>query len=124
MFMSIGVVIAATVIYFKPTCLIADPLCTFLFSIIVIFTVRPIISNCISVLMEGTPAEIDTEKLIDDIKKASGSSETEIHDFHLWSISMGKFALSAHINCSEPMRALKKITELCREKYSIDHVTL
>ena len=99
MFMSIGVVVAATVIYFKPTYLIADPLCTFLFSIIVFVTVRPIIKNCISVLMEGTPSEINTEKLIEDIRKASGASETGIHDFHLWSISMGKFALSAHIDC-------------------------
>ena len=99
MFMSIGVVVAATVIYFKPKYLIADPLCTFLFSIIVFVTVRPIIKNCISVLMEGTPSEINTEKLIEDIRQASGASETGIHDFHLWSISMGKFALSAHIDC-------------------------
>lgn len=97
--MSIGVVVAATVIYFYPSYLIADPICTFVFSIIVCFTVTPIIKNCISVLMEGTPSEIDTEKLIEDMREASGASENGIHDFHLWSISMGKFALSAHIDC-------------------------
>lgn len=98
MFMSIGVVVAALVIYFNPTYLIADPICTFVFSIIVCFTVRPIISNCIIVLMEGTPAEIDTEKLIADIKRECNISDNAIHDFHLWSISMGKFALSAHVD--------------------------
>ena len=97
--MSIGVMVAALVIYYNPTYLIADPICTFLFSIIVCFTVKPIIKNCISVLMEGTPSEIDTEALITDIKKACGVGEAGIHDFHLWSISMGKFALSAHIDC-------------------------
>ena len=99
MFMSIGVVVAALIIYFNPTYLIADPICTFLFSIIVCFTVRPIIKNCIIVLMEGSPSEIDTESLISDIRIACGSNDTGIHDFHLWSISMGKFALSAHIDC-------------------------
>lgn len=99
MFMSIGVVVAAVVIYFEPTYLIADPLCTFLFSIIVCVTVRPIIKNCISVLMEGAPSEINTDKLIMEIREACGATENGIHDFHLWSISMGKFALSAHIDC-------------------------
>ena len=99
MFMSVGVMVAALVIYYNPTYLIADPICTFVFSIIVCFTVKPIIKNCISVLMEGTPSEIDTEQLIEDIRKCCGASKNGIHDFHLWSISMGKFALSAHIDC-------------------------
>ena len=47
MIMSIGVVIAAIVIYFYPNMTIADPICTFIFSIIVIITVQPIVKNCI-----------------------------------------------------------------------------
>jgi len=35
---SIGVLIASIVIYFYPSMNILDPICTFLFSIIVIFT--------------------------------------------------------------------------------------
>ena len=42
MIMSIGVIIAATIIYFKPEWKIADPICTFVFSIIVVVSVTPI----------------------------------------------------------------------------------
>ena len=68
MIMSIGVVIAAVVIFFKPEAKIIDPICTYLFSIIVCITVYPICKNCIQVLMEGSPDEIDTDKLLKEIK--------------------------------------------------------
>ena len=42
MIMSVGVIIAATVIYFKPEWRIADQICTFFFSILVVITVVPI----------------------------------------------------------------------------------
>lgn len=60
MIMSIGVVIAATVIYFYPTYTVADPICTVVFSIIVCVTIYPIVKNCIVVLMEGSPPEINS----------------------------------------------------------------
>lgn len=65
MFLSLGVCIAATVMYFKPEYYLADPICTFLFSIIVFFTVVPITKNCIGVLMESAPGEIDVDQIID-----------------------------------------------------------
>ena len=47
MLMSVGVIIAATIIYFDENLWWADPICTYLFSIIVVFTTVPIIKNCI-----------------------------------------------------------------------------
>jgi zinc transporter 2 len=66
---SIGVIIAALIIYFIPEWSIADPICTFIFSVIVIFTTVPIVKDCIAVLMEGTPPSVDTQKLFDDLKR-------------------------------------------------------
>ena len=43
MLMSVGVIIAATIIYFLPNAKIADPLCTYLFSLIVCFTVSKVV---------------------------------------------------------------------------------
>ena len=63
MLMSVGVIIAATVIYFFPQCWYADPLCTYLFSIIVVFTTVPIIKTVIAVMMEGTPKNINVDQL-------------------------------------------------------------
>ena len=59
MLMSVGVIIAAILIYFVPSFWYADPICTYLFSIIVMFTTIPIVKNCIRILMEGTPLNIN-----------------------------------------------------------------
>lgn len=62
---SIGVVIAALLIYFYADLdeynywHLADPICTYLFSILVMFTTIQIVKDCIRVLMEGTPQDIE-----------------------------------------------------------------
>lgn len=65
---SIGVIIAAVIIYIKPSWQIADPICTFLFAAMVFYTTLPILKKCIIILMEGAPDKIDIEKLKGDIK--------------------------------------------------------
>lgn len=47
---SIGVFCAALVIYFKPTWQLADPICTFIFSIIVLFTTIAILKDALLVI--------------------------------------------------------------------------
>ena len=59
MLMSVGVIIAAIIIYYVPSFWYADPICTYLFSIIVMFTTIPIVKSCIRILMEGTPLNIN-----------------------------------------------------------------
>ena len=61
MIMSIGVIIASAIIYIEPSYEIADPLCTYFFSIIVLFTTLPVFKECIFVLLEATPSEIDIQ---------------------------------------------------------------
>jgi zinc transporter 2 len=74
---------------------VVDPLCTYLFSVIICFTTIPVFSDCVKIMMEGTPKEIDMEELVHDISDIKGVED--IHDLHVWSISSGKYALSAHI---------------------------
>jgi solute carrier family 30 (zinc transporter), member 2 len=95
MLSSVGVIVAATIIYIWPTMTVVDPICTYIFSVIICFTTTPIFTDCIRVMMEGSPKEIDIEELLQDIAEVKGVED--IHDFHLWSISSGKFALSCHL---------------------------
>ena len=48
----------------------------------------------------------------------------EMHDFHIWAISEGKMAMSAHIRALDPNKAVMKATEILREKYEIFHSTI
>lgn len=120
--MSVGVIIAAVIIVIKPEWNIADPICTYLFSIIICFTTTPVFRDCILVLMEGTPEKIDVEQLETDILNIPGVEE--IHDLHVWSMSIGKFAVSAHISSQTPLKTLSMVTDLCRRKYKLFHTTI
>jgi zinc transporter 2 len=57
--MSIGVVISSVIIMIEPTWTLADPLCTYLFSVIVCVTTFPTIKTCMTVLIEAAPSYID-----------------------------------------------------------------
>jgi zinc transporter 2 len=120
--MSVGVIIAAVIIYFRPDWTIADPICTYLFSVIIMCTSIPVFKDCILVLMEGTPGDVDVEQLEQDISDIP--LVDEVHDLHLWSISSGKHALSIHIVSSQPLKALNMVTDLCRRKYKLYHTTI
>ena len=50
---SLGVLTAALIIFFKPEWKIVDPICTFVFSFLVLGTTISILRNTINVLMEG-----------------------------------------------------------------------
>jgi zinc transporter 2 len=119
---SIGVILAAVAVYFRPDWSIADPLCTLLFSIIVFCTTLPIIRECTEVLMEGTPVQIDSSELEGDLANIEGVQE--VHDLHVWSLSVGKLSLSVHLTSENPSHSLKLATGLCKDKYGILHTTI
>ena len=76
MIQSLGVIAAALIIYFKPDWTIADPICTFLFSILVMFTTVPIFKDCMRILMENAPEDIDTVELFNALLKVSSENQT------------------------------------------------
>lgn len=122
MLMSVGVIIAAVIIYVNPSLNIADPICTYLFSVIVCFTTVPVFKECILVLLEGTPDTIKIEELEEDLATIPGVRE--VHDLHLWAISVNKFSLSVHLISDTPMKSLSIATDICRRKYNLFHTTI
>jgi zinc transporter 2 len=74
MITSAGVILAAVIIYFKPEYKIADPLITFVFSVIVLFTTLPVMNDSMRILLEGSPEEIDQVKVYNAINAVSISN--------------------------------------------------
>jgi len=101
---SVGVIIASIIIFFYEDATIADPICTYVFSIIIMFTSMPILKQCINVLMEGSPDDYDLDHIEEEIMKLDGVEE--VHDLHVWSLSAGKHSLSAHIKSHHPLKTL------------------
>ena len=49
---------------------------------------------------------------------------TQVHDLHVWSLSIGKPALTVHLVSTSAYVSLKKATNLCKKKYNISHTTI
>lgn len=110
--MSIGVIIASVIIYINPEWKIADPICTYVFSVIVCITCWPIVKECMMVLLEGSPDNVNVKEVYDSIKAIEGVQS--VHDFHLWSITVGKHSVSAHVVTNSQSRVLERVTEMIK----------
>ena len=79
---SIGVITAGIIIYFWPDYQIVDPICTFVFSVIVFCTTINVFRECFGILMESTPKDIRTDQIREAILKIKGVDY--INEFHCW----------------------------------------
>lgn len=118
---SVGVVIAAIIIKIWPSAIIADPICTFFFAIVVCFTTFNVIISCMKVLMVSTPETLDITKFDMELRKIKGVKN--IHDMHVWSLTLDKPSMTAYIEGDNKNYILKKATLICR-KYGIYHSTI
>lgn len=121
---SIAALIAGAVIYFSGWLLI-DPILSILISILIIFASLGLLKETILVLMEGVPRHIKINEVANDLSQVKGVSG--VHDLHIWTLSSGVFALSAHINLEAIenwQKVLEGLKQILHERYGIDHVTL
>ncbi|KAL9924921.1 solute carrier family 30 member 3 isoform 1-T1 [Glossina fuscipes fuscipes] len=105
---SVGVFVAALIIYFRPQYVIADPVCTFIFSIIVLFTTFAIMKDALLVLMEGTPNFLEYTEILNVFKRIEGVER--VHNLRIWALSINRVALSVHLAIGEGVDA-KKVLE-------------
>ncbi|KAJ3176249.1 hypothetical protein HDU87_005464 [Geranomyces variabilis] len=95
---SLGVLIAATVIWIKPEYTIVDPICTCVFSCIVLATTMRLMYHSVAVLMEGTPSHIDSNEVHSTLAELPGVQS--VHELHIWNLTVGKPSLTAHLSLS------------------------
>jgi len=119
---SLGVLMASILIWYDNSLKLADPICTYIFSFIVLITTIPITKDCIHVLMESTPKDINLENFEAEILRVNGI--VDLHDIHVWSLSEGKQAMSAHVTADiDPQSVLDNVTKICRD-FGITHSTV
>lgn len=103
----------------------ADALCSILISGIIIFSAWRLVSESVNVLLEGTPRHIDFARVEEVLLSTEGVSG--VHDLHVWTISSGIDALSAHIQHSETVshsELLATIRGRLSENFGIGHLTI
>lgn len=122
---SLGVLIAALIIHFEPTYSIVDPICTFIFSIIVLITTINIIRDAINVLMEGIPDGVNFIEVRETLQELPGI--IRVHNLRIWSLSLDKIAISTHLVIDDsrtPSQALKMAIDILKSRYNFFEVTI
>lgn len=124
-FQSSLTIIASLLIYYYeirfPWVKYFDDICSITFLIIMLIIAWPIAKECIEILMEGAPRDINTKSLYSELKEINGV--INIHDIHLWSLSIGRPCITMHMLSDNPQKSLEGATKICK-KYGINHCTI
>ena len=121
---SAGVLVAALVILVTGW-RYADPLAGALIAVAVLASSWSVLRDSVNILLEAAPKGIDAGELGRRLAQMPGV--VEVHDLHVWTITSGFPALSAHVlverddDCHARRRELE---ELLLTEYGIEHTTL
>ncbi|NNM73931.1 cation diffusion facilitator family transporter [Enterovirga aerilata] len=121
---SLGVIVAALIVTFTGWRL-ADPLVGAGIGLFIVPRTWSLLREATHVLLEATPARIDLRALDQRLRSIPGVVAT--HHLHVWTITSGLDAMSAHLVVSEASsggRVLAQARQLVAEEFGIGHVTI
>ncbi len=121
---SAGVILAALIVL-TTGWVQADPAVSVLIGILVLASSWSVLRESVGILLESTPPGIDAEEVGQAM--ASMDGVREVHDLHIWTITSGFPALSAHVLVDQRadchgLRA--ELERLLHDRYGLDHTTL
>lgn len=121
---SAGVLVAALVVVLTGWRTI-DPIVSIAIAGLVVASAWGVLRDSTAILMEQTPAGLDANAVAAAIVAVPGV--TKVHDLHVWRITSGFDALSAHVlvGRGEDCHALRRDVERAlAERFGITHTTL
>ena len=123
---SVGVIGAGIAIYFTGQLWI-DPLVSVLISVLILFSSGRLLKETVHILAEGMPDGMSASGVAETIKNVSGVAE--IHDLHVWTVSPGYVALSAHViledqTLSQSERIMEDLKKSLSSQFKIEHTTI
>ncbi|KAJ6650965.1 hypothetical protein lerEdw1_001226 [Lerista edwardsae] len=122
---SLGVFVAATVIYFKPQYKIADPISTFLFSVFVLGSTLTVLRDVVRVLMEGAPRGVEFRAVKEMLLSVKGVKAA--HNLHLWALTLSHHMVAVHVAIeagADPEMVLQEATALLQSKFGFVSCTI
>jgi cobalt-zinc-cadmium efflux system protein len=118
-------VLAAAVVILTTGWVQADPIVSILIGLLVLASAWTILRDSTEILLEATPRGMDATEIGRRLAGAPGV--VEVHDLHVWTITSGFPALSAHVlvrpgeDCHGRRRELER---LLHDEFGIEHTTL
>jgi len=116
-----GIIIAVTGWY------IVDPIIAVFIGGIILWGAVRIVRESADILLEAVPRHVEVNKVIETIKNVSGVEE--VHDIHIWTITSGIHALSAHLviedqTVSRSAEIVETVNHDLAKHFNITHTTV
>lgn len=123
---SVGVIGAGVVIVFTGWTVI-DPLVSMLIGLIILVGSGNVLRRALHILIEGAPRGLTATEVAEAMEDLPAVSK--VHDLHVWTVSPGYIALSAHVvlddqSLSETQSVMDRLKEILSERYDIEHTTI
>lgn len=102
----------------------ADPAVAIAIAALVLVSAWRLVREALDVLMEGTPAHVDLEALLTAIRAVPGV--VDVHDLHVWTLTSGYHALSAHVDvapAADGHAVLHILSDLTERRFGVAHTT-
>jgi cobalt-zinc-cadmium efflux system protein len=103
----------------------ADPVASLLIAALVIYSSWMLLRDAVAVLMEGVPRHLDVVEVREALAGVPGV--VGVHDLHVWTITSGREALSAHLVVEEASPrggTLEQVRDTLAGRFGIRHVTV
>lgn len=123
---SVGVLVGGLIIYFTGWQVI-DPILSVAICLVILRGAVLLVKESVNILLEAAPKDVDLNEVQRSIKSLPGVKDT--HHVHLWTITSGLYALSAHILVDDVLmsgtaKIIKEINQLMLKKFKISHTTI
>jgi cobalt-zinc-cadmium efflux system protein len=104
-----------------------DPLVSVLISLLILFSSGRLLKETVHILAEGMPDGMTASRVAETMRAVSGVAE--VHDLHIWTVSPGYIALSAHViledqTLSQTERIMEELKSRLDAQYEIEHTTI
>jgi cobalt-zinc-cadmium efflux system protein len=102
-----------------------DPLLSLLVAALILVSALRLLREVVHVLMEGVPPNVQLDAVGHDLAKLDGV--LRVHDLHVWTLSSGTIALSAHLEIrklGDWPAILAAARQAMDTRHGIRHVTL
>jgi cobalt-zinc-cadmium efflux system protein len=124
---SVAVLLGGAVMWLVPGLLLLDPLVSIAIGLFIYYSAYRLAADAVDVLLEAAPRGLDLSELERGLREVPGVRH--VHDLHVWTITSGMHALSAHlvVECGELKGAdalLKEVRQTLAQRYHIAHTTL
>jgi len=123
---SVGVIVAGVVILFTGWMWV-DPLISALIGLIILLGSGRVLRESVHILAEGMPEGLTASQVGQAMSQIAGVEE--VHDLHVWTVSPGYVALSAHVlladqALSQTQHVMDSLKRILSEEFDIQHTTI